>query len=452
MSLTPSRLVLVLALASAFAAAAPASAAADKVKPPPLDPNRIINESFNFLREREPEMTAEEYALYERVIPMARDRPEFALKLLETMVADEKEESPAFEFALANVYYMHDRHAEAEARFKKAIERYPNYQRAWLCLGTLYYVTSRFEEAVECYAKSVALGDREAQTLGLLGYALYRTGNPIAAEMAYMQAMAADPGNPDWIGAVVNLLIENREHARAEPLARRLVKVRPKEAGSWNLLAGVLAALGRKSDACAQLELASTLGAADSDGLALLGDLYFEQGLLAEAADVYRRLGAVSPGLGAARQLTCVQAAIAAGKPADAARVFATIPAPGGGDERARYLQVRAQLRLAEDDAEAARRDLIEVLKLQPLHGWALVTLGDSYRDAGDEARAEFYFNEATRVAEYAYRAHLELANSALRAHRFAASVTHLEAALALEKSPELQRHLAQVRLLVETP
>ena len=54
-------------------------------KSPALDPKRIINESSSFLKEREPEMTAEEYALYERVVTMLTTRPEFALKLLEAL-------------------------------------------------------------------------------------------------------------------------------------------------------------------------------------------------------------------------------------------------------------------------------------------------------------------------------------------------------------------------------
>lgn len=71
-----SRLLLFVCLALAF----PVSGFA---APPPaqLDPKRIINESNNFLKEREPEMTAEEYALYEKVVAMLSTRPEFALKL-----------------------------------------------------------------------------------------------------------------------------------------------------------------------------------------------------------------------------------------------------------------------------------------------------------------------------------------------------------------------------------
>jgi len=63
---------------------------------PKLDPKRIINESANFLKEREPEMSAEEYALYERVVTMLTTRPEFALKLLEAMINEKEPPSPPF--------------------------------------------------------------------------------------------------------------------------------------------------------------------------------------------------------------------------------------------------------------------------------------------------------------------------------------------------------------------
>ena len=41
---------------------------------PQLDPKRIINASNGFLKEKEPEMTGEEYALYEKISTMAGSR------------------------------------------------------------------------------------------------------------------------------------------------------------------------------------------------------------------------------------------------------------------------------------------------------------------------------------------------------------------------------------------
>src|SRR5690606_8806216 len=54
-----------------------------------IDPTEIINESYNFRKEREPDMTAAEFALYERMSGMVDTNPEFALQLLETMLNDD---------------------------------------------------------------------------------------------------------------------------------------------------------------------------------------------------------------------------------------------------------------------------------------------------------------------------------------------------------------------------
>ena len=70
--------------------------------PIPLDFNakEYINGSYNFLLNREPEMTETEFALYEEVLPMVFDQPEVAITLLETMLADDDPESPAFSYVL----------------------------------------------------------------------------------------------------------------------------------------------------------------------------------------------------------------------------------------------------------------------------------------------------------------------------------------------------------------
>jgi DNA replication initiation complex subunit (GINS family) len=92
------RLLFLVSLAVALAAAGRASN-------PQVDAKRIINESNSFLKEREPEMTEEEYALYEKVVTILSSNPEFAVKLLEAMESEKEPPSPAFEFILGNAYY-----------------------------------------------------------------------------------------------------------------------------------------------------------------------------------------------------------------------------------------------------------------------------------------------------------------------------------------------------------
>src|SRR5271165_6262065 len=118
----PSKRLLLALLAAAFCAAAAASE-------PKVDPKRIINESSSFLKEREPEMSEEEYALYQKVVTMLSSNTDFALKLLEAMMSDKEQPSPAFEFILGNAYYAVGMNDKAEASFRSAVRRYPTFLR-----------------------------------------------------------------------------------------------------------------------------------------------------------------------------------------------------------------------------------------------------------------------------------------------------------------------------------
>ena len=181
---TPKLLLLAL-LALALTGAAAAA--------PALDPKRIINESNSFLKEREPEMSEEEYALYQKVVTMLSANPDFALKLLEAMMSDKEQPSPAFQFILGNAYYAVGQIDKSEAYYRASVNRYPTFLRAWVNLGILYYSAGRYGEAVPCFSKAVVLGDRDSATFGLLGYCLQKQGDLVSAEMAYMQALSGDP-------------------------------------------------------------------------------------------------------------------------------------------------------------------------------------------------------------------------------------------------------------------
>jgi predicted Zn-dependent protease len=223
---------------------------------PQLDPKRIINESSGFLREREPEMTAEEYAIYERVLTMLGTRPEFALKLLEAMSDEKEPPSPAFEFILGNVYYSTGDNVKAEASYKHAVQRYPTFLRAWSNLGVLYYSTQRYPDAIRSFAQCVTLGDREPITFGLMAYSLEQEKKVVQAEMAYMQALSGDPANPDWLEGLLRIYIEGKQYGRAEWLIKDLIKQRPQENRFWLAYAHILLAQNRKLEAIALLEVA----------------------------------------------------------------------------------------------------------------------------------------------------------------------------------------------------
>ncbi len=418
-------------------------------KPGQLDPKRIINQSNSFMKEREPEMSAEEYALYEKVVTSLSANPEFALKLLEAMMTEKEQPSPAFEFILGNVYYSAGQPDKAEARYRSAVKRYPAFIRAWTNLGVLYYTSDKYTDAIPCFSQAVTLGDHDPATFGLLGYCLERSGNAVGAEMSYMQALAGNPENTDWMEGLLRVYVQSKQYGRAESLVRTLIKLRPAKAEFWLAHANILLAQNRKLEAIVLLEASAGAGIAGPTELNLLGDLYAEQGFNPEAAAIYQQIMAATPDLGERKLLHFAQVLIAAGKLPQAEDVLGRLPAALTPAGRLSYLQTRSDLLAARKQWPEARKLLQELLQAQPLNGRALLSLGHAYAAEDDLIHAAFAFDAAYQVADSTYRASLELANLELKSRHYEKCVEYLQKALSLEKSDAVEDYLTRVKTLV---
>jgi tetratricopeptide (TPR) repeat protein len=419
----------------------------DRPKKP--DPKRIINTSQSLLKEREPEMTAEEYALYEKISLMLSSQPEFAIKLLEAMMNDKEAPSPAFEFMLGNAYFSAKQMDKAEAHFQNAVKRYPTFIRAWNNLGVLYYTADKFAQAAPCFSKAVTLGDHEPATFGLLGFCLERAGNAVGAEMAYMQALAGDPDSVDWMEGLLRVYIQGRQYGRAESLVKTLLKLRPGESRFWQAYASVLLAQNRKLEATVVLETSVGAGIAGPNELNLLGDLYAEQGLYTEAAGIYLKIMTATSDVGEQKLLHFAQVLIQAGKLAQADDVLGRLRSVVTPSGRRAYLQTQADLLAARRQWPEARVVLQELLQNDPLNGNALLSLGRAYVAEGDLIHASFAFESALPVPDATYRACLELANIEVKNRHFDKCVEYLQRALAIEKTDAVQDFLVRVKTLV---
>jgi predicted Zn-dependent protease len=412
------------------------------------DPKRIINESSNFLKDREPEMTAEEYALYERVMTMMSTKPDFAVKLLEAMMSDKEPPSPAFEFILGNAYYAAGQSDKAEERYLSTIKRYPTFLRAWINLGVLYYSTKRYDDAVKYLSKSVVLGDRDPQTFGLLGYSLEQLQKIVPAEMAYMQAMSGDPGNVTWLEGLLRIYIQGKQYGRAEWLVKDLIKQQPQETRFWMIYANMLLAQERKAEALCMLETCSAIGASDAQELAELADLYADQGLVPEAIGAYEHLRATSGELGEQKLLAFMKMLTSSRRFPAAEEALSAVEKDPVEGKSAKVMLAKSELLLAENKPQAARTSLDVVLATQPLNGEAILDLGKTYAAEENWPRALLTFEEAANLPDVGYRACLEVATIETRARHYTQAVHYLEKALQIEKAPAVEDFLARVRPL----
>jgi predicted Zn-dependent protease len=418
---------------------------------PKLNPKRIINQSSNFLKEREPDLTAEEDALYEKATQLLTTQPAFAVKLLEGLEPkpETKEPAnPAFELLLGNAYYAAGETGKAEARYLSAVDRYPSFLRGWTNLGVLYYAQGHHEKAIPCLAKAVALGDRESTTFGMLGLCLEQTGDAVGAELAFTQALAADPGNGRWMDALVGVFMRAKQYSRAEIMVRNLIKARPTEPKYWLIYANIMVATDRKLEAIALLEQTASTGIAGDEELATLAGLYADENLTTEAARTYQKINVTAQALGERKALQLVRILMASAEWQKAETLLGDI-AKLGVEGRETLLQTQADLLAAQKKWGAARTVLNGLLKLNPMQGTALVSLGRIYLAEGDEVHATLVFEAAVQTKEGAHPASLELANLELKHRHYDRSASYLEQALAIEKNQDVEDILTRVRSLV---
>jgi tetratricopeptide (TPR) repeat protein len=422
--------------------AAPQTAPAKK---PLTNAAESINESYHFLKDREPAMKESELALYERIVPMIFSKPDLAINLLERMIKDKEVESPAFDFALGNVYFNAGRTKEAEEHYRQAVQKYPQFLRAWVNLGILYYQQDKFETAVDCFSKANTLGAPDAERLGMMAYCLRQLDNPVAAEAAYMQAMTIDPRNVDWTEGLVSIYLDDKDWGRAEKMLKYLLSLQPNNARNWKIYAWVLDTTGRSAEAMGYLDVAESRGILDADGLLQLGDMRRELGLIHEAADAYRKAALGNETMGTQRLLDFSSYLIEDKRLDEAESVLAKVPANLSDEIRIKAFTVRARLFLARGNTGEALNELLAAERIGPLDGNVQMILGQTYEALDKPERAIIAYETAARQADFRRQASLSLANLTLKQGDYAASIRHIRDALAVKDEPQLREYLAQV-------
>jgi predicted Zn-dependent protease len=267
--------------------------------------------------------------------------------------------------------------------------------------------------------------------------------------MAYMQALSGDPANVDWKEGLLGICIEGKQYARAESLVKNLIKEQPTETRFWLAYANILIAEGRKTEATVLLETASGTGLANTEELTLLGDLYAEQNLVREASTIYQKVLVPSPEIGERKLLHYAQVLIATGKLQEAQGVLGMLNPLDDDANGIELRQTRSDLLAAQKKWPEERRELDGLLKIEPLNGRALISLGRAYAAEDDIPRATMAFESAFGIAGSTYVASLELANIEMRNRHYAKSVEYLQKALSIEKTDDVQDYLVRVKTLL---
>lgn len=122
------------------------------------------------------------------------------------------------------IYLRLQEPALAEASFRQAIKLAPRDGDSWHNLGWLHCQAGRYADAVAAFGTALQTPQyaAAAKTWMSQGICQVRAGQPLEAERSLMRAFELDPANPIVSYNLASLLMQRRDHARAQFYIRRL--------------------------------------------------------------------------------------------------------------------------------------------------------------------------------------------------------------------------------------
>jgi len=405
--------------------------------------------SYGFNTDVNPSITTEERAIFEKIVPLVSTQPALAISELTTAIAANPAVSPAMVYTLANVYFQTGDLPKAEARYKEAISRFPNFLRAYKNLGVLYVQTSKFAEALPVLLKTIELGGQGADVFGLLAYSYLNTNNSVAALRSYEQALFFEPNSRDWRMGRVQSLMNIGRNDDAIAAIDDLMKDFPAQTELLMLQSNAFIGKNDPQSAAATLEIVRAAGKADANALTLLGDIYLNFNQADLALGLYNEaLGTKSLGKDRVLRVARRLATVSAWTQLDA--YLSTLDSTSGTTsytdaEQLELLNLRAQSDLAQDRNDAAATKLAEVVKRDPLNGRALLLLANYYWNTGEIARAEIHYDRAAKVVAVAPEAMVQHARMLVSQREFQKAVALLERAQALRPLAYVGQYMDKV-------
>lgn len=398
---------------------------------------------------REPQITQEESEVLNQVVAAAKqDDFSGALVLIQESIKKMDDYSPAFDFISANLNFQQGNLDAAEAAYKKAIDRFPEFRRAYENLGRLSLQRGKYEDAVKYITAAMELGSTSSDLYGLLGFCYLNAGNPLSALDAYRLASALDPDNKDWKVGKAQALLMTEQFASAAALFSELLDVDPENERYLTALSNCYLGLGDHVASSRVLEVLRRMGKADGNALRLLGDIYLNENMPDLALGPYLEARKGKKPIDLKTQVRI--AGILANRDGvnEAAGLVASIEAdsPDMSDQlKLDFLLVKASISQSRGDMDTAQTILEEILKLDPVYGPGLLQLGRMNYDKGEFEEAIFYFERATTIKAIEEEALIAIARTHVALRNYDDAARYLRRSVALNPNENVRNYLDAV-------
>ncbi len=404
--------------------------------------------SYGFLAENEPRLTSEEQQFYrDKIVPLLREDPKKAIPELEARIKPDA--SALFDFTLGNIYFQSEDLTNAVKHFEQATIKFPNFRRAWKNLGFALLRDGKNDEAVAPLARSIALGEVDGRTYGLLAFAHLSAGRFVAAEAAYRQALLFEPDILDFQTGLLKCLVGQANYDGALALLDELLQTHAERDALWAIQANVLLQKNQPAKAAVNFEVLRRLGKITPEQLGTLGDIYMMEEARDLALTAYQESIEQDGWQRPARALRAAEILVSRGAWNEAKFVFEKIREVSDGKLEAademKLMKLEAKVAMSTGAGETAIVVLEKITERNPLDGEALILAGDYFARTGEVEKAEFRYDAAAKLSGFEADALVKQAQLLIKSAKYTQALEALKQAQKLQPRDHVQRYLERV-------
>ncbi len=330
-----------------------------------------------------------------------------------------------------------DRHAEAEADFRAALELDPRLRQARLGLAQCAVAREDWTAASREAAAGIDPIEADAAQLGFLAGVALRAGDWRLATLAAQQGILRFPDDVALRRTELAVLAHAGRAEDARQAALALLARAPQDAGLWRQLAWAAQETGRDAEALAALEAASAAAPADLGLRQRLAAQQLAHGLPQAALVTVRPLMAEPATVDDALLLLASRAAAEGGDLPQARAWLAATPE----QRRSRAQRIQAaRLAVQAGDQRDAAAALDALIAAGEREATVLAWAASLAEADGDDARAEALYLRAAELPAAALR----MVAMYLRQDRRDEAATHLATYLAAHPDDAQARALQE--------
>jgi tetratricopeptide (TPR) repeat protein len=409
--------------------------------------------SYGVNAEIEPRVSIVEQEQMQKVLDvMAKDESmEKAIRLLERY--NNEAASAIFDFTIGNLYFQGEELDLALQFYDQAIEKFPNFRRAYKNAGLIHVRQGEYHKAIPYLTKTIELGAHTSLAYGLLGYAYGSTEEHMSAESAYRMAIMLDPATVDWQMGLARSFFKQQKYADAASLCATLIEKNPQSGDFWLLQANAYLGLKQPMRAAENYEYVNLLGQATTESMTMLADIYINEARWDLAANAYLRAYEMDRDEVSARPLRAAKILAARGALDQAKRILNRVAEKKislSEDDLKELLKLQARVLVSEGAGAEVVSVLEEVVSVDPLDGEALMLLAQHYGRERPE-KAIFYYERAANVEKYEAEAKLRHGQLLVGQSKYQEAIPFLRRAYELKPRSDVEDYLRQVERIAKS-